>query len=251
MDPAELWLAAIGIAPFMGNGPRIPLSASLDRAVQGVIPEIRKQLRIFLRKGGPAPAREDLDFRAVADAVFEPPNDAALAERITALPEDVQGPLVVAAARAVSFLRQRIPVTRKATALSLEYREPAAQDRARFARAYATVNDPLTAFRFLAAGRLSGEEKDALASVYPTLYETAVQEAWAAIADVYAGQEEPRMPRAKETQMQLFLGSSLSGDVMAAVQQAVAQLEEQPEPKRSSAAGKVPSLYESGSESVA
>jgi len=250
IDPAEQWLAVLGITPFLTTG-KISLSASVDTSVQRFMPEIRLQLRRFLRSGGPDVEIPELDFRQVADALFEPPPDDEVGARLMNFPDAVVPGIIKAAQRARSYLQQKLPVVRHQTAMTLEYRDPSKHEQARFARCYAVTDDPSLVFKALTAGRLAGDMVDAFAACYPSLYKATEAEVFEAISDVYAGKESPEMPRVKSVALNMLLGRELSKDLAEEIQKAAEKLEEKPEQKRSGAIGKIPDLYASESERAA
>lgn len=250
LDPSELWLAVLGITPFLDGG-RISVSPSVDSSVQKLLPTIRQQLRLFLRSGGPSPDIPDLDFREVGDALFGPMPGDELALRLSGFPEALVPGIVEGAVRGRNYLQQRFPITRHQTALALEYRDPSPHDAARFARLYSAIDDPLTVFQSLVAGRLSGDQQDAFAAVYPTLYDASWNEVFPALADVFAGKDKPDLPRKKQSQLEVFMGQKLSPDLASVIAESTAALNERKEGGGGGGPdGKIPPLFESGLESA-
>lgn len=225
---AETWLAVLGVSPFLDGG-KISMSPSADVKVQRYPAEMNAQIKRFLRGKGAETDLPSLDFRRIADALFEDPPEQEIMSRLMHFPEAMQLPIVQAAARAMSYLRQQLPVVRAQRGLSLEYRDPAKHDQARFERVFAAVDDPMTVMQSLAAGTLSGDQVDALAAVYPALHAAAQTYAFTCMADVFAGKDEPDMPSKKLAQMRLFLGSDdFSLELAEEIQAHAAGLAEQP-----------------------
>lgn len=251
---AEAWLAVFGVTSFLDGG-RISINPAAAAKVQRLSGDIRYRTRRFLAGEaiGPMPSIPDIDFREVADALFEEPTQDDLAARLHHFPESILPGLLVAAGKGLEYLRQALPVTRIATTLTTEYRDPSPRDADAFERKFAVADDILLAFDLLGAGRLSGDQVETVATIYPTLYARAVADVPGLLVDIFGAKGEINIPAGRERQLQVFMrAENLNVDLAEAVAAAAADMAKEAGGRGGSQpSGKQPSVFDSASDSVA
>lgn len=88
-----------------------------------------------------------------------------------ALPDEMQDEVEAAAGKAITFLQQNLPRRVSKTTARLEVSPPEPFELDRFARMWRVAVDPMWALRMMAEGGLDMVMADALAEMYPALYE--------------------------------------------------------------------------------
>ncbi len=252
---AEAWLSVFGVTSFLDGG-KISVNPAAAGKVQRLAGDIRYKLRRFLagEKTGPAPEIPEINFREVADALFEEATPEELSQRLTNFPESMLPGITIAAGKGLEYLRQALPVTRIAKSpLETDYRDPSPRDADAFERKFAVADDLPLAFDLLGAGRLSGDQVEAIATIYPALYEHAVNEIPSLLVDVFGDKGKIDMPAARERQLQVFMrNENLSDALVSAIAAASADLAKEPKGQGGSMpTGKMPSMFDAASDAVA
>ena len=225
MDPlavlAEQWLAAMGITVFLASG-KVRLDKSVERTVQRMEDDVRATFKRFAKKPNRFVKRDEdedsgfarsITFEKLADDLYETADPKQLMRRLEGFPPDLMEPLALAATRTITYLRDRLPVTRYQGGMGLRYRDPSPRDKERFWRAFDVADAPLSVLATLEAGELAGDQVDTLRECYVNLYsrwqELALQELTA-----------DDLSLSKEKQWRLFMSTlSYSPDIAAHVKQ--------------------------------
>lgn len=125
---------------------------------------------VHLFRGNYKSDDEAMDHRVRALLSADP---ATLGTHLEGLPDENMFHAGAAASAALEYLRSKLPPYLGSPSLLQSTKRLAMSrpDQVQFARVWGTVADPSTAVRDLRAGRLTPAQADALASVYPRLYE--------------------------------------------------------------------------------
>jgi len=221
MDPiavlAQQWLAAMGITVFLAGG-KVRLDRAVERKVQTMETDAKAVFKRFSarRRFAPGPDAPDfareLSFEKLADDLYETADPAELQKRLEGFPGDLVGELGIAAARAMLWLRNRLPPVRYQTLGGLKYRDPSPRNKEQFLRAFDVADDPFGVLRSLESGTLSGDQIEALQACYPDLYTHWINIGVASLTTT-------DLSLVKEKQLSLFMGAtSLSADISNVVQ---------------------------------
>lgn len=181
----------------------------------------RAEIKRFLRGSefdAEAPL-EQVDVDEVLDALTsdEPPD--ALAQRLGDLDPDLTLGIVQAASAAAQVLREAAPPRARQTSLGAMPVTPTGIERARFRLTFEALDTPGVLLRDLNAGCLTHRQVAAVERAYPGLLDLMRRLAAKEIVDLRAGDPKAELPRARDLQLQILLGSPpLSPELAARMQ---------------------------------
>lgn len=201
---AEAWVGVLGISAFLDGGTVSSIPSAAFK-VQGFENAIRTRLeRFFTRTKAREPDIPRISIREVSDALNVLPTESDAAERLQGFPPAVTIPIAGVASNGIRFLRDSMPNV-SSKGITNEYKEPSPRDAARFSQCYVIADDPLLALELLIAGQLASKHVDALAVVYPNLYELMREEIPAAMVEVFGGKTDRiELPPNREKQLFVF-----------------------------------------------
>jgi hypothetical protein len=170
--PAESTLATIGLESILRAEPRYTVEMAEQAA--RVPNRIKRDLNAFLTADDfdPVSALPAFDY----DEANELLTASGTPEQVVALQEAIGDPTLAAgvtdaATNAINYLNAQLPRRVRTTLVGDEVVPPSPGDKARFARAWSVVADPMIVLRDLREGKLSRDMVATLAAVYPALYE--------------------------------------------------------------------------------
>lgn len=251
MDPiavlAQQWLAALGITVFLAGG-KVRLDGGVERRVQTMETDVKALFKRFSSRRQFAPVPDepdfarDLSFEKLADDLYETADPAELQRRLEGFPGDLVGELGVAAARAMLWLRNRLPPVRYQTLGGLKYRDPSPRNKEAYLRVFDVADDPFGVLRSLESGTMSGDQIEALQACYPDLYTHWINIGVSSLTTA-------DLSLKKEKQLSLFMGATALSSDISNVVQAMAE-ESQAEGQASGGSGPGVDFYGSNSDKI-
>lgn len=203
----ETLLAAIGLDALLSPEP-LRVTAETRREAGRLGATIRKEMRRFLTAANfdrdrPLPA---FKYREALEQLTGELSATHVADKLGALKDETEKMALDAAAGvALTFLRGILPKRSRQTSTGPQTVEPNMADLSAFRRAHAVVNRPLLVLEDLNEGALAGDQVDALAAVYPSLYDVVKQEIFLALADIKAKRPRFELAAKKDKQLQVLL----------------------------------------------
>lgn len=170
---AESVAAALGLDAILRGRP----SWSLERQENAASMPKRARAAILRFLGDPEPDVEAEDVPAFdwdeASKLLQEVGELQNEALFDALPDDIQDDVLGAATNAIAYLQAQLPrrVTKTTARVDVSPPEPFELDR--FARTWMVAVDPMSALRAMREGSLDMVMVEALAAMYPALYEMA------------------------------------------------------------------------------
>jgi hypothetical protein len=224
----EALLAAIGVDALLSPEP-LRVTAETRREAGKLGATIRKDLRRFLTaaefdRDRPLPA---FKYREALELLTEQLDASHIAEKLGALKDEAEKmALDVAAGAALAYLRQLLPRRARQTSTGPQTVDPNMADLSAFRRAHAVVNRPLLVLEDLNEGALASDQMDAIAAVYPSIYDVIRQEVFLALADIKAKRPRFELSTKKDKQLQVLLQTrTWNAELARDMQKAFAEVE--------------------------
>lgn len=238
---AESLLAVMDVEAIIDPERKIRLTQDMREQAARVPGKITSQIRRFLvaseqEKGGPL---AEFRYATAMDLLtkFDPEQRiAALALRIQ---EGDQGSgVIVAAGRAIKYLKDILPAKSRIRVTGPEPMEPNDLVKYRFRRAWAAVEEPLGLFDDLQEGAMSRDQVRTLQAVYPALYEHAEKSMVLELARLKGDRPNVQLDRWKVRQIEnLLLTRSWTPELARVMQEAFGKEKAQPKPSGSLGSG--------------
>lgn len=222
IDPALL-VAVTGFIRFIEGNPKYLTVADLERA-QAIPRKIRVAVKRYVsgeKWNGIDLEKVGFDWRKLSKAIgdFDAEDITLMEKLIDGLPDSSQisGGYVGALQRIVQYATDKMPRNADVQMTGIRERKPSPLDVYRWQRCVTIAEEPLYALRWLHDGRLTGAAVDCLGACYPSILEMMTS----AIVDALATMQLNgawNLPRAKENQLSIFLGSFAAPGLQQAIQ---------------------------------
>lgn len=234
---AESLLAVMDVEAILDPERKIRLTQEMREQATRVPDKITSQIRRFLvasemEKAGAMP---EFDYATAMKLLtaFDPE------QRITALEMRIQdgepaAGVVVAAGRAIKYLKDILPAKARLRVTGPEQVEPNDLVKYRFRRAWAVVEAPLGLFDDLLEGAMSRDQVRTLQAVYPALYEHAEKSMVLELARLKGDRPSIQLDRWKVRQIEnLLLTRSWTPELTRVMQDAFGKEKAPPKPSGS------------------
>lgn len=240
-DPAaEQLLAVMDVEAIMRPRAKIRVTQEMRQRAARLPNLIAAEVRRFLtsseqEKERPLPP---FKFKEALELLteFDPEQRiAALAEKFTA-DDDASG-VIVAAGRAIKYLKTILPVRSRLTMTGPETQEPNDLIKYRFRRAYTVIEDPMQVFGDLREGALGRDQVRTLKAIYPSLYDVAEKAVVMGLAELKGDRPTLQLASWKTRQLENLLLTRTWTPELARVMQEAFKKGQQPAKNQPSPTG--------------
>ena len=179
IDPGEALLATVGIRPLLTKETERITAPQLHRAadMEGAIDRLASKLTRG-ELGGEVEMGEPFEYDRMLRALAEGPDEAQIQGMLDSLPpaaHDTAAAFLMAAQRALDYLRQQFPISLQRDLTTTQNLPPATMLQAKFETVLALLDRPLAVFDLLDTNALLGSQARALKAVFPTIYQAVLQ----------------------------------------------------------------------------
>jgi hypothetical protein len=222
IDPSLL-VATTGFVDYIEGDPKYLTIADLERA-QGIPRKIRSAIRHYV--AGTTWPGLDLekvayDWKKLSKAIaaYDPEDEPRMEKLLSGLPDviDISAGYIGALQKVVQYVSDQMPHNADAQMTGIRQRDPAGVDIYRWGRCVTVAEEPLYVLQWIHEGRLTGHAVDCLTAMYPAILEMMTSEIVQALAEqtIKGGWV---LPREKERQLALILGSFAAPGLQQAIQ---------------------------------